>query len=252
MTRTPIVDLRRGPRLARHAGRPDRRRPAPGLPRPVGGGRGTLAHRDVSDEIAALSHTPGARLSNVESDAIHAAHRRRQPRPSRLPRTRRKRRSITSRTSSTSRNGSSSALPVFAPARCDRRDRGGLAGRVVASREPRGPRPGAIRQDHRVLAERSGRGCSSKDATCAIQLDHGRSRHLAHDRALDAGADELTRRLGHVSTSRSGSRSPPAGSRMAIVAVAIQRNGEPLVERANDDCKIQAAASSSASSQSAS
>lgn len=34
-----------------------------------------LDHRAVSDEIAGELHTPGARLSNVESDAIHAALR---------------------------------------------------------------------------------------------------------------------------------------------------------------------------------
>jgi hypothetical protein len=36
-----------------------------------------LDHRDVSDRITAERHTPGARLSNVESDAIHAAQRKR-------------------------------------------------------------------------------------------------------------------------------------------------------------------------------
>jgi hypothetical protein len=36
-----------------------------------------LDHREVSDRIAAERHTPGARLSNIESDDIHAAHRKR-------------------------------------------------------------------------------------------------------------------------------------------------------------------------------
>lgn len=35
-----------------------------------------LDHRSVSDEIAALEHTPGARLANVMSDRIHGASRR--------------------------------------------------------------------------------------------------------------------------------------------------------------------------------
>jgi hypothetical protein len=36
-----------------------------------------LDHREVSDRIAAEIHTPGARLSNTESDKIHAAQRNR-------------------------------------------------------------------------------------------------------------------------------------------------------------------------------
>ncbi|MCD2197892.1 hypothetical protein LQ327_31435 [Actinomycetospora endophytica] len=40
-----------------------------------------LDHRAVSDEIASLTHTPGARLTTAESDALHAASRRRSGDP---------------------------------------------------------------------------------------------------------------------------------------------------------------------------
>jgi hypothetical protein len=44
-----------------------------------------LDHRAVSDAIATAPHTPGARLSNEESDAIHQAHRRRAEDPAAYP-----------------------------------------------------------------------------------------------------------------------------------------------------------------------
>lgn len=40
-----------------------------------------LDHRAVSDDIAALEHTPGARMTNARSDAIHHAGRRSRPDP---------------------------------------------------------------------------------------------------------------------------------------------------------------------------
>lgn len=73
--RTPVIDLRAT--LASHlvpggpsvdSGRLDYlvRWALAGMP---------LNHRDVSDEIAQEFHTPGARLSNAESDVIHRAQR---------------------------------------------------------------------------------------------------------------------------------------------------------------------------------
>ena len=79
--RNPIVDLRRV--LARTSSPAARAPTAAASTTSCAGPRrsGPLDHRAVSDAIAAPPHTPGARLSNTQSDAIHAALRgpRRDP-----------------------------------------------------------------------------------------------------------------------------------------------------------------------------
>ncbi len=195
-----------------------------------------LAHREVSDEIADLSHTPGARLSNTESDAIHAASRERDRDPAAyralVVQALAYKQAVTDNTDSVL-----GTLPVS-------RLRDVLETIEAQSQEVWWRRVSLEALD----LVRFGRTTEfwrnvqvrllEKDVACALQIAAMADHAFAHDRALDVGAGEIT-------VASVVSVDPPRlaiSSRRfvdGVVAVALHHNGEPLVERPATTCVIQ-------------
>jgi len=196
-----------------------------------------LAHREVSDEIADLSHTPGARLSNTESDAIHAAYRERDRDPAAyhglVAQSLKYKRAIIDNTESVL-----SKLPVS-------RLRDVLETIEAASQEVWWRRVSLEALD----LVRFGRTTEfwrnvqvrllEKDEACALQLAAMADHAFAHDRALDVGAGEIT----VASVLSVDPIHLDVSSRRfvnGVVAVALHHNGEPVVERSTTTCVVQA------------
>jgi hypothetical protein len=198
---------------------------------------GPLAHREVSDEIAGRAHTPGARLSNTESDAIHAAYRERDRDPAAyrglVAQSLEYKQAIVDATESVL-----SELPVS-------RLREVLETIEAESQEVWWRRVSLEALD----LVRFGRTTEfwrnvqvrllEKDEACALQLAAMADHAFAHDRALDVGAGEIT-----VSSVVSVDPIRLDGSSRrfvnGVLAVALHHNGEPLVERSATTCVIQA------------
>jgi len=196
-----------------------------------------LAHRQVSDEIAALEQTPGARLSNIASDRLYVAHRRREDDPG--------------------------PYRDLVAAALDYRAETVERAQAVLDRLP----VSALRDIYELIESQSqeiwwrrvslraldlvrfGRtpnfwrniqvGLLDKDQTCALQLACLADYSFAYDRALDPGAAEMARAtvvaLDPVRLAVA-SRRPRDGTNV----VALHLNGEPLVERPTTTVKIQA------------
>ena len=198
---------------------------------------GPLAHREVSDEIADLSHTPGARLSNTESDTIHAAYRERNRDPAAYHRlvaqSLEYKQAIIDTTESVL-----SKLPVS-------RLRDVLETIEAASQEVWWRRVSLEALD----LVRFGRTTEfwrnvqvrllEKDEACALQLAAMADHAFAHDRALDVGAGEIA--VASV-LSVDPIRLEVSSRRFVngVFAVALHHNGEPVVERSATTCSIQA------------
>lgn len=234
--RTPIVDLREV--LAAHV--------TPGGPAIDAGrldylvrwasAKGPVEHRSVSDEIAALKHTPGARLSNEESNAVHEAHRRRTSDPTPYRR-------LVSAALAYKQEIIDDAEQVLAGVP-DSRLRMELAAIEAQSQEVwwrrvslealdlvRFDRTTPFWRDAQVRLLESDEACSTQ---LAAMTDHS----FARDRALDAGVRELAiATVVAINPVRLEVHSRRFGP--ATVAVALHLNGEPLVERATTTCTIQ-------------
>ena len=195
-----------------------------------------LDHRHVSDEIAAERHTPGARLSNIESDLIHAAYRMRA-------------------------KGTSEYQKLIAAAldyKTDMMDRAiAVLGQIDDSRllpayeALEGEAQTVWRRRHSMRASdlvRFSRTHSrwrdsqvamlDADIRCASQLTALTNPQRAWDWALDAGVRELaTAVVRSVDPLRLdlGSRRLTAGSTIALLHV----NDEPIVEALSTTLKIQ-------------
>ena len=198
---------------------------------------GSLEHREVSDRIADALHTPGARLSNRESDAIHAAYGERGEDPGRyrqlVAEALAYKEAIVERA-----EAALSELPV---SRLQ-----GVFGEIEEQWQEVWWRRVALEASDLVRFGRTTEFWRNsqvelldRDEACAIQLNAMADHAFAHDRALDAGVRELA--LATV-LSIDPVRLDVASRRFGegSVAVALHLNGEPLVERPETTCKVQA------------
>ncbi|WP_230202834.1 hypothetical protein [Parafrankia discariae] len=196
-----------------------------------------LAHRQVSDEIAELPHTPGARLSNAESDAIHTAHRSRGDDPAHY-------RALVEAALAYKIETAERALAVLE----------GLPVSVLRdiyeliewqSQEVWWRRVSLqaldlVRFGRTTVFWRNVQvDLMDKDQACALQLAYLADYSYASDRALDAGVAELS--LATV-VALDPPRLEVASRRFGdgTKAVALHLNAEPLVERPTTTVKIQA------------
>lgn len=236
-TRTPIVDLRRV--LAAHV--------TPGGPAidafrldylvEWAASEDPLLHREVSDRIADALHTPGARLSNTESDAIHAAYRRREQEPDvyreLVAGALEYKQTVVDRAEAMLRPVTVSRLrAVFEAIEAESQAVWWRRVTLEALDLVRFGRTTEFWRNAQVPLLGSDELCAEQLATMA---DHA----YASDRALDVGTGELT--LATV-VSASPLRLRVASRRFTegTVAVALHLNGAPLVERATTTCKVQA------------
>ena len=202
-----------------------------------------LDHRTISDEIAASKHTPGARLANAQSDAIHGASRgratrrgRSQPDPERyqalvLEELEYKANVLDRASTVLERIESSRLRDVHRALESDAQEVWRRRLHLRASDLVRFGRTRDFwRNQHVVMLD--------KDEACAKKLMALGNPHAALDMAHDAGTRQLA--LAKV-TSTSPLRLTIASRQIAhgsgIVAVLI--NGEPCAEAAATILKIQ-------------
>lgn len=236
-TRTPIVELREI--LAKHLTPGGPAVDALRLDYLVRWATATspLAHREVSDEIADLSHTPGARLSNRESDAIHAAHRDRDRDPATyhalVAQSLEYKQAIIDNTESVlSKLPVSRLREVLETIEAESQE---VWWRRVSLEALDLVRFGRTTEFWRNVQVR----LLEKDETCAHQIAAMADHAFAHDRALDVGAAEIS--VAFVA-SVNPIRLEVTSRRFVngVVAVALHHNGEPLVERSATTCVVQA------------
>lgn len=236
-TRTPIVELREA--LAKHL--------TPGGPAVDAlrldylvrwaSANGPLAHREVSTEIADLSHTPGARLSNAESDAIHTAYRERDRDPATY-------RALVAESLAYKQAIIDNAESVLSKLPVSR------LRQVLETIEAESQAVWWRRVSLEALdLVRFGRTTEfwrnvqvrllEKDEACALQLAAMADLAFAYDRALDVGAGEIA--VASV-LSVDPIRLEVLSRRFVngVFAVALHHNGEPLVERSATTCVVQA------------
>lgn len=236
-TRTPIIELRRT--LASHLTAGGPAVDAGRLDYLVAWGYATspVDHRALSDEVAALPHTPGARATNTESDAIHDAYKRRQDDPAIY-------RGLVNQALDYKTDVFEGALELL-----ERRTVSILRD-IYAALESDSQEVWWRRVTLEALdLVRFGRTTEfwrntqvkllENDETCAKQLAFLADHSLASEAAVDAGTVQLT--SGHVIALDPirlalGSRRFGDGD----VAVGLHLNGEPLVERDTTTLKIQA------------
>lgn len=195
-----------------------------------------LDHRAISDEIAGLKHTPGARLSNEQSDAIHAAHRSRtvDPKPYR---------ELVRAALAYKQQILDDAEGLLA-GRPDSRLRSELNAVEAQAQEVWWRRVSLealdlVRFDRTTDFSRNVHvRLLDADQACATQLAAMTDHSFARDRALDAGVRELA----HATVVALDPTRLNVHSRRfepGTVAVALHLDGEPLVERATTTCKTQ-------------
>jgi len=235
-TRMPIVDLRQV--LASHvvAGGPavDSFR-LDYLVRWAAAGE-SLNHRAVSDQIAGLSRTPGARLANDESDAIHDAYKLRVDDSAPY-------RALVGEALDYKIDIVEQVLGVM-----DRLEVSRLREIYEAieweSQEVWWRRVSLQALDL-IRFSRTTRYWRNvqvrhleKDQMCAVQLSCLADYAVAYDRALDAGKGEIA--MAKV-VATSPVRLDVASRRFedGTVAVGLHVNGEPVIERPTSTCKIQ-------------
>jgi len=236
-TRTPIVDLREV--LASHVMPGGPLIDAYRLDYLVRWASATdpVAHRKVSDEIEELVHTPGARLSNIESDAIHAAYKRRNLEPAAY-------RDLVEKALAYKTQAAERAMAVLDKLPVS------VLREIYQVIEWQAQEVWWRRVSLQALdLVRFGRTTAfwrnvqvdllAKDEDCALQLACVGDYSMAYDRALDAGRGELT--LATV-ISLDPLRLVVASRRFeeGTIVIALHLNGEPLVERATTRMKIQA------------
>lgn len=235
-TRTPVVDMREA--LAAHV--------TPGGPAvdafrldylvEWAAASEPLAHREVSDQIADLGHTPGARLTNAESDEIHAAYRQRKEEPKAY------RELVVAaldykQTVIDRAEAVLDSLPVSKLR--DAFEAIESEWQLVWGRRVALEALDLVRFDRTKEFWRNAQvPLLAKDETCATQLAAIADYAYAHDRSLDAGTSELA-----VATVLSAD--PPRlriDSRHfteGVRAVALHLNGKPLIEDESVTCKVQ-------------
>jgi len=235
-TRTPVVDMRAA--LAAHV--------TPGGPA-VDAFRldylvkwaahtDRLAHREVSDRIAELGHTPGARLANAESDAIHAAYRQRKEDSNAY-------RELVAAALEYKQSVVDRAEVVLESLPVSRLRAAFEAieteWQLVWWRRVALEALDLVRFDRTKEFWRNAQvPLLDKDERCATQLAAIADYAYAQDRSLDAGTGELA-----VATVLSVD---PPRLRVAsrhftegVTAVALHLNGEPLIEDEGVACKVQ-------------
>lgn len=204
-----------------------------------------LAHREVSDQIAALGHTPGARLANAESDAIHAAFRQRKEEP-------RAYRELVAAALDYKQAVVDRAQAVLESLPVSRLRAAFEAieteWQLVWGRRVALEALDLVRFDRTKEFWRNAQvPLLAKDESCATQLAAIADYAYAHDRSLDAGASELA-----VATVLSAD---PPRLRVAsrhfkegVTAVALHLNGEPLgrgragrLQSSEDELQVRAA-----------
>ncbi|SFN48759.1 hypothetical protein SAMN05216207_101544 [Pseudonocardia ammonioxydans] len=193
-----------------------------------------LDHRAVSDAITAQEQTPGARLSNVVSDALHGARRERagEVYEELVSEALDYRMSVVERAIAVLSGLPSSRLrEVHRALEADAQEVWGRRLALQASDLVRFSRTYTSWRNAQVEM-------LDDDRTCAVQLGSLGDYGVAHDRAADAGVRELA--LATVTAVeplrlRVRSRRLKAGTRV----VALHVNGEAMIERASTTLKIQ-------------
>lgn len=195
-----------------------------------------LDHREVSDEIAALPHTPGARLANIESDEIHRAYKRRSDDPSPY-------RDLVAKSLDYKIRNVEQANAVLAELPVSRlRD---IYEAIELESQEVWWRRVTLEALDLVRFSRTTRFWRNvqvrlleKDDKCAVQLCCLADYSVAHDRALDAGKGDLAPAT-VVSTSPLRLNVESRRFKSGTLAVGLHVDGEPVVERVTSTSKIQ-------------
>jgi len=193
-------------------------------------------HREVTDEIAASKHTPGARLSNILSDQIHGAHRGKRADKDKYEKL--VKGALTYRSdifdaavSVLGRQSVSALRPVYRALEQDAQTVWRRRYDLQASDLIRFSRTYDFWRDRHVEM-------LDDDVRCARQLAALTDAHAATDEAVDAGTRELAiATVASVNPIRLDvhSRRIVAGSQIAVLHV----NGQAEVERPTAELKIQ-------------
>lgn len=202
-----------------------------------------LDHRRVSDDISACEHTPGARLSNATSDAIHQASRgkatkrgRTTPNPARykalvLDELAYKADIVERAVAVLERIGPSQLRPIYRALESDAQEVWRRRLRLRASDLVRfGRTRDYWRNQHVVMLD--------KDESCSKKLQALGNPHAALDLAHDAGTKQVAAAtVASTNPLRLVVGSRRIGDGSGIVAVLI--DGEPAVESPSTTLKVQ-------------